>query len=71
MLLESSRREDRVRAALASLPQEQIEILKLSFFEDVAHAEIAQRLGLPLGTVKSRIRRALARLRGEIDQRVQ
>jgi RNA polymerase sigma-70 factor (ECF subfamily) len=67
MLLDSSRREDRVRAALASLPQEQIEILKLSFFEDVAHAEIAQRLGLPLGTVKSRIRRALARLRGEID----
>ena len=55
-----------MRAALAALPGEQVEILKLSFFEDVAHAEIARRLGLPLGTVKSRIRRALARLRGEI-----
>ena len=67
VLLESSRREERVRAALATLPWEQMEILKLSFFEDVAHADIARRLGLPLGTVKSRIRRALARLRGEIE----
>jgi RNA polymerase sigma-70 factor (ECF subfamily) len=66
LLLDASRREERVRAALAALPGEQVEILKLSFFEDVAHAEIARRLGLPLGTVKSRIRRALARLRGEI-----
>jgi RNA polymerase sigma-70 factor (ECF subfamily) len=65
--LDSSRREERVRAALGSLPQEQLEILKLSFFEDVAHADIARRLGLPLGTVKSRIRRALGRLRGEIE----
>ena len=66
LMLDASRREDRVRAALAALPGEQVEILKLSFFEDVAHAEIARRLGLPLGTVKSRIRRALTRLRGEI-----
>jgi RNA polymerase sigma-70 factor (ECF subfamily) len=67
MLLDFSEREERVRAALGLLPEEQIEILKLSFFEDVAHADIACRLGLPLGTVKSRIRRALARLRGDID----
>ena len=65
--LDSSRREERVRAALATLPPEQLDILKLSFFEDVAHADIARRLGLPLGTVKSRIRRALGRLRGEIE----
>jgi RNA polymerase sigma-70 factor (ECF subfamily) len=65
--LDSSRREERVRVALGALPQEQLEVLKLSFFEDLAHADIARRLGLPLGTVKSRIRRALGRLRGEIE----
>jgi RNA polymerase sigma-70 factor, ECF subfamily len=66
-LLDSARREERVQMALASLPAEQIEILRLSFFEDVPHAEIARRLELPLGTVKSRIRRALRRLRGIIE----
>jgi RNA polymerase sigma-70 factor (ECF subfamily) len=66
-LLDSARREERVQIALASLPAEQIEILRLSFFEDVPHAEIARRLKLPLGTVKSRIRRALRRLRGIIE----
>ncbi|HXV22979.1 MAG TPA: sigma-70 family RNA polymerase sigma factor [Alphaproteobacteria bacterium] len=67
MLLESLQREDRVRAAMAELPREQIEILELSFFEDLAHGEIARRLNLPLGTVKSRIRRALQRLRGTME----
>ena len=66
-LLDSARREERVQIALASLPAEQIEILRLSFFEDVPHAEIARRLELPLGTVKSRIRRALRRLRGIVE----
>ena len=66
-LLDSARREERVQIALASLPAEQIEILRLSFFEDVPHAEIARRLKLPLGTVKSRIRRALRLLRGIIE----
>ncbi len=66
-LLESVQRDDRVRAALATLPPEQMQILRLSFFEDVPHAEIARRLDLPLGTVKSRIRRALQRIRGMID----
>ena len=66
-LLEAARREERVQKALASLPAEQIEILRLSFFEDVPHAEIARRMALPLGTVKSRIRRALRRLRGIME----
>jgi RNA polymerase sigma-70 factor (ECF subfamily) len=55
--------EARVGAALAALPREQEETLRLAFFEDLSHAEIATRLGLPLGTVKSRVRLALARLR--------
>jgi RNA polymerase sigma-70 factor (ECF subfamily) len=46
-----------------ALPEEQRQIVHLSFFADLPHAEIAQRLGIPLGTVKSRIRLAIAKLR--------
>ncbi len=52
-----------VRSALAVLPEEQLLVLKKAFFEDKAHSAIAEELDLPLGTVKSRIRLALARLR--------
>ena len=53
----------RVRQAMAELPVEQAEIVRLSFFEDRPHSEIAALLGIPLGTVKSRARLAVARLR--------
>jgi RNA polymerase sigma-70 factor (ECF subfamily) len=53
----------RIRQALAALPEEQADVVRLSFYQDVPHAEIAGRLGLPLGTVKSRLRLAMARLR--------
>jgi RNA polymerase sigma-70 factor (ECF subfamily) len=56
-------REDRVRTSIAALPHDQLQVIRLSFFDGLAHAEIAGRLGIPLGTVKSRIRLALARLR--------
>lgn len=59
--------EARLRAALRTLPAEQSEILRLSYFEDRTHAEIAERLQLPLGTVKSRIRLANAHLRSALD----
>jgi RNA polymerase sigma factor (sigma-70 family) len=55
--------ESRLGAALAALPREQSEMLRLAYFEDLSHGEIARRLGLPLGTVKSRVRLAIARLR--------
>lgn len=45
------------------LPEEQRRILHLSFFTDLAHGEIASQLGIPLGTVKSRIRLAIGKLR--------
>jgi len=51
-----------VTSALQSLPQSQEEIMRLSFIDGQSHHEIAERLGLPLGTVKSRIRLARQRL---------
>ncbi|MEQ8665786.1 MAG: sigma-70 family RNA polymerase sigma factor [Rhodospirillales bacterium] len=56
----------RLRKVLAMLPEEQREILKLAFFEEKPHREIAAELDLPLGTVKSRIRLALGKLRAEL-----
>ncbi len=53
----------KLRAAIDALPPDQIEVLKKNFFEDKPHSEIAAELGLPLGTVKSRVRLALAKLR--------
>ncbi|MDE1146034.1 MAG: sigma-70 family RNA polymerase sigma factor [Azospirillaceae bacterium] len=57
----------RLRATLDSLPPDQLAVVRLSFFEDAPHPDIAQRLGIPLGTVKSRLRLAMNRLRGLID----
>ena len=52
-----------VHAALAALPDEQRVAVSLAFFEGLAHSEIAATLGVPLGTVKTRIRLAFGRLR--------
>ena len=52
-----------MRSALAALPADQAEVIRLSFFSEKAHAMIAEELGLPLGTVKSRVRLAMQRLR--------
>ncbi|WP_428031998.1 sigma-70 family RNA polymerase sigma factor [Ancylobacter sp.] len=62
-LLLTAERERRVREALKTLSDEQATVLRLSFFSEKAHSEIARELGLPLGTVKSRVRLALGRLR--------
>lgn len=59
----AQQREAHVRAAMADLPAQHIELLKLAFFEGLSHSEIAARLDMPLGTVKSRLRLAFQRLR--------
>jgi RNA polymerase sigma-70 factor (ECF subfamily) len=56
-------RSERVAAAMDELSEEQREILRLSFFEEESHHAISHRLGLPIGTVKSRIRLAYGHLR--------
>lgn len=69
-VLEARQDEDRVRAALRSLKPDQIEVIQMAFFQDLTHAEVAQSLALPLGTVKSRIRNAMIKLRELLDQPV-
>jgi RNA polymerase sigma-70 factor (ECF subfamily) len=60
---------DRVREALNTLPQEQLEILELAYFSGYTHVEIADLLGLPLGTVKGRLRLGLKKLRDHFEAR--
>ena len=62
-LLAQSQDATRVRSALLSLKPDQMEVLKLAFFLGNPHSEIAKQLQLPLGTVKSRIRNAMGKLR--------
>jgi RNA polymerase sigma-70 factor (ECF subfamily) len=56
-----------VAIAMVSLPPPQYEALRLAFFEGLTHSEIAARLGLPLGTVKGRLRLGLERLSSIVD----
>ena len=58
---------ERVRKALAELPPEQREPIELGFFGGITHEEIARRSGTPLGTVKTRIRAGLRKLRTSLD----
>jgi RNA polymerase sigma-70 factor, ECF subfamily len=58
---------DRLREALAELPEEQMEVIRLAYIDDLAQSEIASRLRLPLGTVKSRMRLAYGRLRQRLE----
>ena len=67
LVVSGAEHDVRVRRALRSLPPEQLEVIELSFFSDAPHAAIAERLGLPLGTVKSRLRLAMNRLRGLLE----
>jgi RNA polymerase sigma-70 factor (ECF subfamily) len=64
-------RRRHVQQVLNELPPEQREVVVLSFFGGLTHAELAERLGEPLGTVKSRVRMGLSKLRGLLEEPVQ
>jgi RNA polymerase sigma-70 factor (ECF subfamily) len=65
--LGARQRETLVRHAMTGLPPEQLKLVRLAFFEGRSHSEIAESTGLPLGTVKSRIRLAFTRLRRSLE----
>ncbi len=54
---------------VAKLPEEQAELIRLSFYEGLSHIEIAQKVQIPIGTVKSRIRLAFGKLRRVLEKR--
>jgi RNA polymerase sigma-70 factor (ECF subfamily) len=61
--LELQQLSQQLTRALGTLPKEQSELLKIFYYEEKSHSAIAEELGLPLGTVKSRLRLALGKLR--------
>jgi RNA polymerase sigma-70 factor (ECF subfamily) len=65
-LVEEGALRDEMRAALAGIPDPERQVLELAYYEELTQTEIADRLGWPLGTVKTRTRRALYRLRAAL-----
>jgi RNA polymerase sigma-70 factor (ECF subfamily) len=66
-LLSLMQRSSRVHAALSALPAERRQLVSLAFLRDLTHQEIAEATGMPLGTVKSHLRRALGQLREQLE----
>ena len=65
-LCELKERDQRIKEAVEALPPEQREVMRLHFYADEPHSVIAERLDLPLGTVKSRLRLAFKKVREEL-----
>ena len=68
-VLDSERRRT-VTGALAGLPADQRQLIEAAFFEGYTHTELAQRFGLPLGTVKTRIRAGMLAMRKRLEHAV-
>jgi len=67
VVCELKERDARIKEAVRRLPAEQREAMMLHFYADEPHSAIAERLELPLGTVKSRLRLAIEKVRRELD----
>jgi RNA polymerase sigma-70 factor (ECF subfamily) len=65
--MDGQQRDDMVRELIIGLPAEQLDLVKLAFYEGLSHSQIADRTGVPLGTVKSRLRLAFTRLRRGLE----
>ncbi len=66
-MLSGAERDARVRAAMTQLSPDQYRVVELAFIEGFSHQDVANRLAIPLGTVKSRLRLALSHLRGRLE----
>ena len=67
-VLAADQRARRLHDAIAALPAEQSEALRLAYFDERSHSEVETALAIPLGTVKSRLRLAMARLRAALEE---
>ncbi|TQV79958.1 sigma-70 family RNA polymerase sigma factor [Denitrobaculum tricleocarpae] len=67
-IVEQQQHARRLKDAISRLSAEQAELIKMAYFADKAHGAIAEETGLPLGTVKSRLRLALGHLRKELKE---
>ena len=67
---EAIRREttDELRGALEQLPGDQSKVIELAYFGGFSHSEISRMLGVPMGTVKGRMRLGLEKIRGELAE---
>ena len=67
-VVERRERDQKIRSAFTTLSEQQHEVVRLHFIEDESHSTIAEKLGLPLGTVKSRLRLAFGKIRKELGE---
>jgi RNA polymerase sigma-70 factor (ECF subfamily) len=61
---------DRLRALVTALPEEQMDVVRLAFFEGLSHSEVSLQLSVPIGTVKSRLRLAFSKLRAGMGEKI-
>ena len=66
--IEHDQKFEMIAQYLDDLPEDQLNLLKMNFFEEKSHGEISEITRIPLGTVKSRIRLALEKIRGKLEQ---
>ncbi len=71
LVIDRAARDEKIKTAFAALPPSQYDVVKLHFIDDLAHSEIAERLNLPLGTVKSRLRLAFEKIRMDLGDSVE